>query len=409
MTADENVKLSPLEMLASNISFPKKESSVSIIEYAEKQMQTFDTLPFGAVDSLLLSQLAYMHLDCIVPPVENEEAAVRIADLYRAECFEAMLDDVRDAKSNRKLLNAVCASPRYRDIKVNYYIDLIDPQQEKQFCAMTFILPDGRLYIAFRGTDSSIVGWKEDFNLFFQPVIPGQISAQHYVQTVAGRLDGDIYIGGHSKGGNLALFGAAFSDVEIQNRIITVFNHDGPGLSPEIMQMDGYTDLADKVQTTVPQASLFGLIFATCELQVVKSDRMGIMQHDPFSWEISGSDFIYAENLKGISNKIIFTLYDMMKNLEQDERETFIDTVFKVISAPGVTSFAEWPAMAIKEFDSMISTLKSLDSQTVEKMKNVLLELAKAMGKNWLNLPDREAIFNFVKEKINTIGKKDKA
>lgn len=409
MTADENVKLSPLEMLASNISFPKKESSVSIIEYAEKQMQTFDTLPFGAVDSLILSQLAYMHLDCIVPPVENEEAAVRIADLYRAECFETMLDDVRDAKSNRKLLNAVCASPRYRDIKVNYYIDLIDTQQEKQFCAMTFILPDGRLYIAFRGTDSSIVGWKEDFNLFFQPVIPGQISAQHYVQTVAGRLDGDIYIGGHSKGGNLALFGAAFSDGEIQNRIITVFNHDGPGLSPEIMQMDGYKDLADKVQTTVPQASLFGLIFATCELQVVKSDRMGIMQHDPFSWEISGSDFIYAENLKGISNKIIFTLYDLMKNLGQDERETFIDTVFKVISAPGVTSFAEWPAMAIKEFDSMISTLKSLDSQTVEKMKNVLLELAKAMGKNWLNLPDREAIFNFVKEKINTIGKKDKA
>ena len=405
----ENVKLSPIALLQDSFSFPKKERSVSIIEYAEEQLEKFDSLPFNAVDSLVLSQLAYMHLGDIVPGVEYQRHPVRIADLYRAELFEKYLDDVRDAKSNRKLLNALCASPRYRDIKINYYIDNIDEQLEKQFSAMTFILPDGKIYIAFRGTDSTIVGWKEDFNLFFQPVIPGHISAHHYLQTVASRTDGEIYIGGHSKGGNLSVYSAAFADEKIQNRITAVFNHDGPGLSPDIQMMDGYTDVSAKVETTVPQASLFGLIFATDDFMVVKSDRMGIMQHDPFSWEICGDDFIYAHELKGSNGKVIFILYDLMKNLDSDAREAFIDTVFNVISAPGVTSFMDWPMMAIKEYDSMMETLKGIDSNTADKMKTVLLEVIKSIGKNILNLPDKERIFDFIAEKVNSVTKKEKA
>ena len=163
---NENTAVEKAENGIYSFSFPKKEESISIIEYAERQMLTFDSLPFGRVDSLVLSQLAYMHLGDTVPPVESDMPPVRIADLYKAELFERMLDDVRDAKSNRRLLNAVCCSPRYRDIRVNYYIDNIDPVAEKQFCAMTFILPDNSFYIAYRGTDATIVGWKEDFNMF---------------------------------------------------------------------------------------------------------------------------------------------------------------------------------------------------------------------------------------------------
>ena len=109
--------------------------------------------------------------------VEYDGEAVRIADLYKAEYFDSIFDDVRDAKSNRKLLNAICCSPRYRDIKVNYYIDNVDAELEKQFSATTFILPDGTAYIAFRGTDSTIVGWKEDFNMSFQDSVPAQRGA----------------------------------------------------------------------------------------------------------------------------------------------------------------------------------------------------------------------------------------
>ncbi|MBR4036810.1 MAG: DUF2974 domain-containing protein [Oscillospiraceae bacterium] len=390
------------------ISFPKKEESISIIEYAEKQMKTFEQQPFGPVDSLVLSQLAYMNLGCIVPSVAVDDTPVRIADLYKAEFFSAILDDVRDSKSNRKLLNALCCSPRYRDIRINYFIDNIDPVAEKQFCAMTFILPDNNVYIAYRGTDATIVGWKEDFNMFFRSVIPGHISAVHYIQTVAQRLGGNIYVGGHSKGGNLAVFGASFAGKEIQDRIIKVFNHDGPGLSSEIQALKDFVNLNDVTDTTVPQASLFGLMFSSDDFMVVKSDRMGIMQHDPFSWEISGDDFIYADGLKSNANKLVFTIYDLMKNLSREDRELFIDTVFKVIASPGVSSFTEWPAMAVKEFDTLVNAMKSIDETTAEKLKSVMAEFVKTLGKNILNLPDKDKIKEFITEKVNSIGKKDK-
>ena len=334
----ENITVEKQEWQLPEISLPKKEDSISIIEYAQTQMKTFDMLPFSPVDSLVLSQLAYMHLGDIVPSVEYDNPPVRIADLYKAEFFDNILNDVRDAKSNKKLLDALCCSPRYRDIKINYFIDNIDEELEKQFCAMTFILPDGRIYVAFRGTDSTIVGWKEDFNMFFRSVIPGHISAVHYIQTVADRLAGPIYVGGHSKGGNLAVFGASFAGKEIQDRIEKIFNHDGPGLSAEIQAMEGFTELNSITDTTVPKASLFGLIFSSDDYMVVKSDRMGIMQHDPFSWEISGDDFIYADGLKPNANKLVFTIYDLMKTLSREDRELFIDTVFKVTSCSPTTA-----------------------------------------------------------------------
>lgn len=404
---NENTAVEKAENGIYSFSFPKKEESISIIEYAERQMLTFDSLPFGRVDSLVLSQLAYMHLGDTVPPVESDMPPVRVADLYKAELFERMLDDVRDAKSNRRLLNAVCCSPRYRNIRVNYYIDNIDPVAEKQFCAMTFILPDNSFYIAYRGTDATIVGWKEDFNMFFRSVIPGHISAVHYLQTVSQRLGGRIYVGGHSKGGNLAVFGASFAGSEIQDRIIKVFNHDGPGLSAEIQAMEGFTDLNDITDTTVPQASLFGLMFSNDDFMVVKSDRMGIMQHDPFSWEICGNDFIYADGLKSNANKLVFTIYDLMKTLSREDRELFIDTVFSVIASPGVSSFTEWPVMAVKEFDTIVGTMKSIDSETADKLKSVLGEFVKALGKNILNLPDKDRVKEFIAEKLSGIGKKN--
>ncbi len=403
----EQLKNTENTLQANDFPFAKKEKSISIIEYAENQMATFDQVPFGPVDSLLLSQLIYMNLGYIVPLVEEDDAPVRIADLYKAEFFSDIMDDVRDAKSNRKLLNAVCCSPRYRDIKANYFIDNIDEEQEKQFCAVTFILPSGHIYVAYRGTDSTIVGWKEDFNMFFQSVIPGHISAVHYLEIVASRLGGDIYIGGHSKGGNLALFAGAFAPQQLQDRIITIFNHDGPGLSIDIQRLPDYKDVSDKVQTTVPQASLFGLIFSSGDHDVVRSDRMGIMQHDPFSWEITGDDFIYSDTLNAGANKIVFAMYDLMNTLTAEDRELFIDTIFRVIASPGVSSFTEWPAMAVKEIDTIISTFKSIEPDTAEKMKSVAKELVKALGRNMINLPqlpDASDIKDYIVGKVNSIN-----
>ena len=367
---------------------------------------SFAQVPPNAVDALIFSALSYIRFGADVESSPDTPILLSKAfeDLTSLPDFE---DRIR-VKKDLELLEAVSQSPRFSNCKIYQYRDILIREEETQFAAITFLLDDGSAFLAFRGTDYTLTGWKEDFNMFFRSVIPGHISAVHYLQTVAARLPGKLYLGGHSKGGNLALYGAAFAGREIQERIISVFNHDGPGLSNDIQRMPGYTDLCDKLHTTVPQASLFGLMFSSCGFQVVKSDRMGIMQHDPFSWEISGDDFIYAENLKSNANKLIFTIYDLMANLSRQDREVFIDTVFRVIAAPGVSSFTEWPVMAVKEFDSMVSTLKSIDEETAVKMKTVLAEFAKALGKNMFNLPDKEKIKQFIVEKVNTISKKDK-
>lgn len=368
----------------------KKIQPITIVEYAENCMRKFDELSFNVVDSLILSQLSYMNIGCIVPYMsENEEKNVKISSLYKAEYFAEMTEKARDPLSNRKLLNAICASPRYRDIEINYYTCVIDDSMEKQFSAVTFFIPDGNIYIAYRGTDTTIVGWKEDFNMAFEPVVPSHISAVEYLKNVAKKTDRNLYIGGHSKGGNLALFAAAFSGSEIQKRIVKVYNHDGPGLSSEIRKSKQYVDLSDKTETTLPEASIFGLIFNSGDYKVVQSKRLGIMQHDPFSWEIMDNDFIYAEEVTHASSGITDITQELLDSLSEEDREIFVDSVYKIIRSSGAKSVVDWPIM-VKEFDRMINTAIELDDKTEETIKKVISESIKVLGKHILNWPDEE-------------------
>ena len=363
----------------------KKDKTITILEYAENCMKTFEELPFGVVDSLMLSQLCYLHMEKLIPGVEyNDREPIRVADLYKAEYFDEIMENVRDPKSNRRLLNALCASPRYRDIKVNYYINIVDDKLEKQFAAMTFILPDGTVYVAFRGTDATVVGWKEDFNMFFDPVVPSHISSVHYLEVVAQRTKGKMYIGGHSKGGNLALYGATFAGKEIQDRIITVFNHDGPALSPEIKKDINYIDLGEKIQTTVPEASIFGLMFSSGDYKVVQSNRLGIMQHDPFSWEIADNDFVYAEEVKHASSYLVDMAQEMMNTLNDDDKEAVVDTLFDIIKSSGTTTFVNGPTQMIKEFDQVIHAMKNIDEKSEESIKVMVTEFFKLIAKQVL-------------------------
>ena len=195
------------------------EKPVSIIEYAETELSTLAQKPFDVVDSLVLSQLCYMNLGTEVAGLSQDAEAVSIQSLYKAELFDTYTSATLIPEKNRELIKVLCASPRYRDIKVNWFMESTDIEKEQQFCAMTFFLPTGEIYIAFRGTDTTINGWKEDFNMFFLDIIPGQIQAADYLSSVAARTDNPVYVGGHSKGGNLAMYAASFVSKDIQERI----------------------------------------------------------------------------------------------------------------------------------------------------------------------------------------------
>ena len=175
---------------------------INIKEYAQSEFRKFEESEFCEVDSLVLAQLSYMFFDKIVGSIDDKKRPVKIKDAYMLEHMPDMLNTVRLPEENKKLLCALSGNPRFRDIKMNWYVNEVDSNTEKQFSAVCFILDRKTAYVAFRGTDATFVGWKEDFNMAFMDKIPAQEQAVEYLNFVSKKLPRSLIIGGHSKGGN---------------------------------------------------------------------------------------------------------------------------------------------------------------------------------------------------------------
>ena len=180
----------------------------TVLNYLEKYGKyTFQEMPLTEVDSLALCQLSYLKFDDLVPDVRRDGPAVTLESLKEHPEFEKLFGDVRFEKENRALFEGMMQGLRFRHMRLNYYVNVVEEQRETQFSAVTCFLDDGTAYVAFRGTDETIVGWKEDFNMAFLSPVPGQAYSAKYLEAVASRIRGPFFVGGHSKGGNLAVYG----------------------------------------------------------------------------------------------------------------------------------------------------------------------------------------------------------
>jgi len=227
---------------------------MSIIDYAENQMERFDTAKFNPADSLVLSQFAYIYFNDVVPGLDDQNASVRIADLLKAEYIARMLHNVRDPKSNHRLLFALGMSPRFRDIRMCCYADSLDVTEQKQFSAVTYLLDDETAYVAYRGTDATFVGWKEDFNMAFILPVPAQQEGICYLNAVAERIPHKLMVGGHSKGGNVAVYSAMGCQPSVGDRIVRVYSHDGPG-SESVIEAMGVVNFSDLTEDWLKKAA----------------------------------------------------------------------------------------------------------------------------------------------------------
>lgn len=232
-------------------------------------------LPFAAdpandLDTLVMAALSYIDLpaetqvfaQCAksVPPDDPD-------DHFRGEC--------------RRLLQQIAKSSRFGALTVRDAVSVLN--DEIQFAAMTVDLPDGTHIIAFRGTDGSLTGWREDFAMSFESPVPAQAAAQKYLERHLTQDAGDVIVTGHSKGGNLAVYAAAHTKADLQGRIRRVVSFDGPGVDDETAASDGYAAVASRIIAYVPQFAIVGLLMAAHPVhRVVMSDNNGIMQHDPF-------------------------------------------------------------------------------------------------------------------------------
>ncbi len=301
--------------------------------------------PFNEVDNLILSQLAMFDLGGLVPasPLEGS--------VFLGEAMDAYFEDEKRAVRPLGAIipvelvemgRQVGKSPRFREMKLTGYVNSVDENSEKQFAALTVDLGDRSWYIAFRGTDDTIVGWKEDFNLAFRSPVPSQLAAVEYLERVAAQTQGRLRVGGHSKGGNLAVYAAVKCTPKTKRRIRSVYNNDGPGFSHEFLSLPEYGVMADRITTILPQSSVVGMLFENDQrYHVVKSTENGIMQHNALSWEVLGTQLVRMDALTQESRDISTLLNGWMQDLTLEDRRKLVEGVFQILLSTKATTVTE--------------------------------------------------------------------
>ncbi|MCH5275778.1 MAG: DUF2974 domain-containing protein [Lachnospiraceae bacterium] len=347
----------------------------TVITYVKKYGDyTFIEKPLNDVDSLVLCQLSYLKFDGLVPSLKPRLKAVSLRQVAADKAVDALFLDKRYEESNRALFEAVCKSRRYRRLKMNYYVNHIDTEQETQFSAITFFLEGGLNFIAFRGTDETLIGWKEDFNMAFQTPVPGQRYAVDYLETVAENLPRDFCLGGHSKGGNFAVYASMSCRKEIRERIQKIYSMDGPGFLPQMLKKGEYAEIENRIVKILPNSSLVGMLFETSpRYKVVKSKSFGLLQHDPYSWLIEGDDFLCVKGIYGLRRFTDDTLNIWICSLNPEKRKLLIDTIYQVISASRAENLIELAADWKKSMTGVLTGLKEVDADT----RRILISLMK--------------------------------
>ena len=313
--------------------------------------------PFNDVDSLILASLSYLTYPA-------EEGLLRDLALSVPEVDRNQFAFVHEI---RAMLSAAALTERFAGIRMHHPIAVTDQDRDMQFAAVTFDLPDGTHYVAFRGTDSTIVGWREDFNMAFESPIPAQTAAVKYLTEAAALTDGPLIIGGHSKGGNLAVYAAAHAGAEIQSRIRLIYSFDGPGLDDATMASDGYANIARRIRSFVPQQSVVGLLMTYHpEYTVVKSDGVSLLQHDSFTWQVLGTDFIAVTELDVSSQLVDQTVHAWLSQVSKEQRKVFIDTIFDILEASGATTVKELLHDIPGRLPAVLKALQKVDFETAK-------------------------------------------
>ncbi len=338
------------------------------IPFSERQMTD--------VDSLVLCQLAYLKFDGLVPEIKENKRSVTLQELAVHPDKEKLFADERFEKDNRRLFEGMLGGRRFCNLKLNCHINIVEKERQTQFCAVTFILEDSTIYVAFRGTDETIIGWKEDFNMGFLSQVPGQALSVKYLNMVTERFPNEFYVGGHSKGGNFAIYSAMHCAPSVQKRIRRIYSMDGPGFHPRVLEKCDYSQVADRVVKLLPHSSLVGMIFEwDTKYKVVEARKFGFAQHDPYNWKIRNGEFVIAEDIYERARHKTSTLNEWIMAQDEEHIRLFVDTLYEVIAASKaddlITITADWKKSTL----GMITALKEVDEETVQVLKQIIRDL----------------------------------
>ena len=314
----------------------------NLITYVQQYgAQTFEDKSLTDIDVLVLTEIAYLPFDEIVPASFEVKAAISLNQLGKE--FETIKEKEHEnnpfmiTKERIQLLDVVSKSHRFKDVKVFGFMNDIDDELTKQFAAVCYQWEEESRWIIFRGTDESLTGWKEDFMMTYSDLIPAQTDAIEYLRKQAELFSGSLNISGHSKGGNLSLYASAMQEEDIQHRIQQIYCWDAPGVHRSILNTEGYQRVVSKAKRYIPQDSIVGLMLESqVPYHIIESQGSGISQHSALMWNIEEDHFVELTELTKNSQLTDQTFKQWTEVVSDEDLKLFFDTFFELIFEMGV-------------------------------------------------------------------------
>lgn len=375
----------------------------------------FSVDPFNEVDNLVLCIISYINFRRFPELLtRNPREAVSLRDI----CQKLTQEDEQLGLSQLSYIpvaQQAAQTERFAGTRMFAFEDRSD--QETQFAAVSFLLPDKSVFVAFRGTDTSLVGWKEDFNMSYLSAVPAQIRAAAYTEEIAAACpDRGLRIGGHSKGGNLAAWAAIHIPAPLQDRLLAAYNNDGPGFSHDMVDSAAYRRVADKLHTYIPESSIVGILLEHAEdYAVIDSSNRSIMQHEPMSWNVEGPRFVHLGQRSPMGKVSDDLLRQWIGSMTPQEREQFTDALFDILSMSGKTRTLEdlragglaKMAALLKQYNGADEKDKKIITEIFRRLaSDVKGEMKKAAGEG---LKTAEKGLSGVKNVITGLTKGDKS
>lgn len=321
---------------------------------------SFDVSPFNEVDNLLLCRLTSLDFTGIVP-VDGEMPLAEAARLY----FERYGDEDRRlgvllAPGSVTMVKRMLQSARFSRLVLADYENRVDERRELQFCAVTVLVPDSTAFVAFRGTDDTLVAWKEDFYMGSMRTVPAQEEAAAYLCRAAWRYEQPLRVGGHSKGGNLSVYAAMSAPEEVQARLLDVYNNDGPGFRDSVGGTEGYRRVKERIHTILPQYSLVGVLLKTDDdFEIVESCETGISAHNGFTWQVKGRRFVRCADFPFRTRVFSEAMRGWTEDLSYDERRELTDLFFGALESTGARTLTDLTAQKLRKAAAVTRELLS--------------------------------------------------
>lgn len=342
-----------------------------LIDYLEKvENLTFDQEPLNILDKVCINEIGYLTYEKWLTASDLKKL-INLHDF--AEGKELNPDySFMVTKERVELAEAMVRSKRFAGLHLSNYRSVLDKEVEKQFAAMIFSLPELDYHqLVFRGTDDSVIGWKEDFQLTYSREIPAHRSAMTFLEDHLPNLSGRITVSGHSKGGNLALYSAVQSSTALREKIAELLLLDSPGLMKSLLEKPSYQELKAKMIVIRPQDSVVGvMLYWDRPAQLVTAEGIGFAQHNALSWEVdlATNDFVHEDQPTELSQRLEETFQEWIETLPKQQLKQGFDLVFDTILDSGIESLDDIGIQALPQIGQMLQEFGNLS----DKQKKVL-------------------------------------